>query len=74
MRLLQNNPCPLTILGRREAITKGGWAVLPLTPYSPYLALYDCNRFEQLKDALRGTDSEGVVQEVKRWLHHQGKT
>ena len=51
-----------------------GFEILPLPPYSPYMAPSDFNLFQKLKSHLRGTQygsNEGVIEAVNEYLGDQ---
>jgi len=74
MLIQHDNARPHTSLRTQEAITKFGWTVLPLPPYSPDLAPSVFHLFWPLKDALSGTRfeyDESVIRAVRTWLRGQ---
>ena len=74
MLIQHNNACPHTSLRTQEPITKFGWTVLPLPPYSTDLVPSDFHLFGPLKDALCGTmfeDDKSVICAARTWLREQ---
>jgi len=68
--LQHDNASSQTCVKTTERVTKFGWRVLPLPPYSPYLTPLDFHLFGPLKDGFHGQhfgDNKAVINAVKQW-------